>query len=323
MGFIPAIVAAGSAVAGALGAGKSDYKASGAQLNEAPVFEAFNALRGPGNVDQNLLNTGAADATGANQKTFAQMLMERFSGQGPSVAEQQLARATDANIAGTAGAIGSVRGINPALAARMILNNQAGVQQQAAGQAAELRAGEMLNTSNTLAQALAQQRQQDLATATEKGNFGLNTLNSATNRATAMGQLGNQANQNRVSNQSQQNSAQAGIEAGNSQMKGGIIGGALQGVGAALGMADGGEVPGEAEEAGDDPDNDKVPALLSPKEIVLPRSVTMAEDAPEKAAEFVRALKSRKKKASDEDGYARVARARSFLEKGLKALGEA
>lgn len=38
---------------------------------------------------------------------------------------------------------------------------------------------------------------------------------------------------------------------------------------------EGGEVPGQAESPGDSPRNDKIPALLSPKEMVLPRSVAI------------------------------------------------
>lgn len=51
----------------------------------------------------------------------------------------------------------------------------------------------------------------------------------------------------------------------------------------------GGVVPGYAE-GGDNPSNDTVPALLSPGEIVLPRSVTTHENAPTKAKTFVEAL---------------------------------
>lgn len=56
-----------------------------------------------------------------------------------------------------------------------------------------------------------------------------------------------------------------------------------------------GVVPGQAKVPGDSLKNDRVPALLSPKEIVLPRSVTMAPDAPEKAAAFVRAILAKHK----------------------------
>lgn len=53
---------------------------------------------------------------------------------------------------------------------------------------------------------------------------------------------------------------------------------------------DGGAVGGRAKVAGDSEKNDTQPAMLSPEEIVLPRSITMAPDAPEKAKEFVEAL---------------------------------
>lgn len=55
----------------------------------------------------------------------------------------------------------------------------------------------------------------------------------------------------------------------------------------------GGRVPGQAKVSGNSEKNDTVPALLSPKEIVLPRSVTMAPDASEKAKKFVEAILSR------------------------------
>jgi len=53
-------------------------------------------------------------------------------------------------------------------------------------------------------------------------------------------------------------------------------------------------VPGEASFSGDNLKNDTVPAMLSPKEIVLPRSVTLADNAPQKAAQFVAAIKAKK-----------------------------
>jgi len=49
-----------------------------------------------------------------------------------------------------------------------------------------------------------------------------------------------------------------------------------------------GFVPGNAHVNGDDERNDTVLALLSPGEVVLPRSVALAMDAPERAAEFMR-----------------------------------
>ena len=60
--------------------------------------------------------------------------------------------------------------------------------------------------------------------------------------------------------------------------------------------ASGGHVPGQAKVDGDNYKNDVVPAMLSPGEIVLPRSVTKSEEAPKKAAEFVAAVMARRKR---------------------------
>ena len=71
---------------------------------------------------------------------------------------------------------------------------------------------------------------------------------------------------------------------------GGIVGGADDDVvGGEPGedYARGGKVPGRAFSFGDSPKNDRVPAYVSPGEVVVPRSVTKAPDAPRKAANFV------------------------------------
>lgn len=72
-----------------------------------------------------------------------------------------------------------------------------------------------------------------------------------------------------------------GLQFGKKGGGGGLLGGLLN---------DGGMVPGQAPVRGDSVKNDVVPALLSPGEIVLPRTVVQGKDAPEKAAEFVRYL---------------------------------
>lgn len=56
-------------------------------------------------------------------------------------------------------------------------------------------------------------------------------------------------------------------------------------------MKAGGEVPGEAQVEGDSSENDTVPATLSPGEVVIPRSVATAPDAPQKAAQFMGQVK--------------------------------
>jgi hypothetical protein len=69
--------------------------------------------------------------------------------------------------------------------------------------------------------------------------------------------------------------------------KGGVIDGEQL---AAQGMT----VPGKAVVKGDSLKNDKVPARLSPGEIVIPRSIAQHPQAPSKAAEFVKAIMAKK-----------------------------
>lgn len=73
-------------------------------------------------------------------------------------------------------------------------------------------------------------------------------------------------------------------------------------------MLSGGRVPGQADIEGDNQKNDTVPTLLSPGEIVLPRSVAQAPDAEKKAAEFVAHLKKKKSAGYDDVVAARKGR---------------
>ena len=61
-------------------------------------------------------------------------------------------------------------------------------------------------------------------------------------------------------------------------------------------------VTGKAQVKGDSPKNDKVPAVLSPGEVVLPRSVMNAEDPAKAAADFVRAIKNKGKEIEPAKG---------------------
>ncbi len=73
----------------------------------------------------------------------------------------------------------------------------------------------------------------------------------------------------------------------------------------------GGPVPGQARAPGDNEKNDIVPAMLSPGEIVLPRSVTQGGNVEAKAIEFLRHLKSNKPR-----GYGGVLEARKMARGG-------
>jgi hypothetical protein len=65
-----------------------------------------------------------------------------------------------------------------------------------------------------------------------------------------------------------------------------------------LNLQAGGGVPGQATVEGDSLKNDTVPAMLSPQEIVLPRSVTNSKDPGEAAKRFVEAIKTKQAKKS-------------------------
>jgi hypothetical protein len=62
-------------------------------------------------------------------------------------------------------------------------------------------------------------------------------------------------------------------------------------------MKAGGTVPGDAQVPGDSTQNDTVPARLSPHEIVLPRTVAQAPNAPQAAAQFVGQIKGQQPQA--------------------------
>jgi hypothetical protein len=187
------------------------------------------------------------------------------------------------------------------------------MQQQAAGQAAELQAQQQLAAQ----QQLGAQANQQVA---QQGNALANAATSSQNISGQGLQSAAQANNAALGNASQVNQFNSPLASQNQS----IVGQGLQNVGVGLlnqvdGMFDskpsqpvsapsqaanpyslgvslpqmqvpklshGGEVPGEALVAGDHEDNDVVPTLLSPGEIVVPRSY--ASD-PKAAAAFAHA----------------------------------
>lgn len=238
----------------------------------------------------------------AAQGSFIDALRAQANGTGPSVAQGLLSQQTDANNRNAASMIASQRGMNPGLAAKLISDQQAQQQQQSAGQGAVLRSQEMLNNQGLLAQALQAQGNQNLGV--------LGTAAGAEQGQNALGMQAQQINAN-VAQGNQQagltaDQINAGVSAGNAAFQGNLLGGAINGAAAvAAGAAHGAMVPGKAAVSGDSPKNDTVPAMLSPGEVVIPRSIAQAEDAPEKAAEFVRAIR-RSKGGSTAPDYGKV-----------------
>lgn len=319
MGFVGDI---GSKVGGMFGFGGG--------MNQFQATAPVNAYQTPGMQDfSGAMGQGLANSNQArgNQDQLIAALQQQAAGTGgPSPAQQMLSQALSQNQAQAAGTIGSQRGINPGLAARMAVNQQANMGQQAAGQGALMRSQEQLNAQGMLGQALQGQRQQDLGQYGQAGQMYMqgNQLNQLTGAQNAGFNLGAQQINAGVAQQNAGIAAKSwggllgGIGGGLSNMSmpggAGASGAAAVPPEAAMALSSGGRVPV------DSPQRDTVPAMLSPGEVVLPRSVMQAADAPDRAAEFVRALHRSSGGPVPDQGYGRVLAKTRELEKRLKLV---
>lgn len=227
-----------------LGAANIQPGTNAAQLNASygDVQQGLANQRG-------LANTLIPQASGAvnNQGLLASQLVNQIQGNGPSVAQNQLNQATGQNIANQAALMASARGAsnNPALIARQAAEQGANISQNAAGQAATLRAQEQIAAQNNLANLSANQIAQSGQAA--------NNLTSAQQAEQNILQYANAANNNaNVSMQNNLNSNAAQIGAANQGVAGGLLGGILSGgssvlggLGKVFGLAEGGEVPSD------------------------------------------------------------------------------
>lgn len=217
-------------------------------------------------------DTAQADASRAQMQQFIAALQAQANGTGPSMAQGQLQQATDSNIHNAMAMGQSVHGMGYQAQLRNILQNQAMAQQQSAGQSALIRNQEMMQGQQMLGNAIAGTRGQDIQQ--------------------SLGAQANQLNYDQMKYQSDASAADRGSK---------LLGTVINTGGAVVAKAHGGPIPGQALAAGDNHRNDTVPAMLSPGEIVLPRSVSQSEDAPDKAAAFVAAVKAQKQGAGDKD----------------------
>jgi hypothetical protein len=257
----------------------------------------------------------------AQQQALAQQLAAQAMGVGPSAAQEQLKQATNRGIKQSTAMLASQKGINPALAQRLAAENAAQSTQEMAGQGAQLRAQEAMAARGAQAGLLGQMGQQNL---TAQGQY-LSGINS-------------------------QNQINAGIEAQNAANIAGLAGGVINAAGSAMGMglrssggqssmgfnpqslpaanyqpsgvmtaSKGGHIPGKAKVEGDSEENDTVPAMLSPGEIVVPRS--HAKD-PEKAKQFIDHLMGHKGEKEDEHevSYGKILEEHRKLQEKIKSL---
>lgn len=218
----------------------------------------------------------------SDQMSLAKALQQQMAGQGPNPAQTQYLGNTQANIANTQGLIASQRGLNPALAARMGANAAAKANQDSALGSALLQQQQQLGATSNLGNLYGQMQQ---------GNLGYQNLYNTGNA------------------QSQNINAQTASE--NKQRNAALIGTTINAAAGAASKAatsgkfDGGRIQGTANTYGDSPSNDTVHAMLSPGEIVIPRS--KATDADKAKAFIDHLMKTEKKEKVD---YTDVLKAR-------------
>lgn len=255
-----------------------------------------------GNVATFGLSQGAASDD--QESALIAQLLQQSQGQGPNPALLQLKQQTDANNAAATGQIASAGGMSPALRQRQILEAQQAGNQREAGQGARLQAEQQLGAENMLGSNISNQRAQNNAQAFPV----IQGVMSGASSALGQGSTGSGGGGN--GDTALPSDADGIMEYRGGQVPAGYAqGGAVQmmagggllqnGVSSYLPMlaallAHGGPVPGQAKVPGNSPRNDIVPAQLSPGEIVLPRTVTKAKDAPEKARAFVQAIRRKK-----------------------------
>lgn len=256
----------------------------------------------------NQLQGAGQQGVGAQQSLLAALQLQAAGG-GPNPAAQALANATGANVANQAALMAGQRGAgaNAGLVGRNAAMQGAAIQQQAAGQGALMQQQQQLNAQGLLAQQANQQVGQqgqaigNLNTAAQ-GLQGLG-LNAAANRNSAENAAVGSVNSAMSDSNAEGAKAAAdvmrgGLGAAGNMVVQGQIDAANQnktvdmtqsktGVPFAR-LAKGGEVAGDESKLkpGDHEDNDIVPVLLSPGEIVIPRSY--ASD-PKAAAAFAHA----------------------------------
>lgn len=235
-----------SILGGIFGSDQNEFKAA------APV-NTFKADPSQYTSGVNQAQAAALSGTQANtgvqnqQNDLARQLTTQAQGGGPNPALAQLNQTTAQNINNAASQVAGTRGINPALAARMAVDAGAGATQQAAGQAAVMRAQQQIAAQQQLAGVLGQQAGQNIA------QQQANTQLLGTTGGLQAGQQ--QLNQlTGAQNQSADLAAQqinAGVQGQNAQTNAGASGGLLGGLGgiAAALIARGGMVPSAADVA--------------------------------------------------------------------------
>lgn len=226
----------------------------------------------PLTIDENApgasLNNTGADGQSSRLQAFGDTLSQQAA-TGDGAWRKRFAEAVWSTQAAAQSLGQSDSNVDPLSARINIGNAQRGAQQRAVNEEGMLRTQAQIDARGQLGSMLGQQAQQDLGQSAE-------TAKVVRERRLANQALLDQSLKNREDTSS-------GIM--------GMFG--MGGMGGMGGMSDGGKVPGKAKVFGDDERNDTVPAMLSPGEIVIPRSIALRPNADSAAARFVRAVQAK------------------------------
>lgn len=291
--------------------------------------------------------TGSQNTINSNissEQDLANQQAQIANGTKNNVAQSQYQQNVDQNAQAAAGAIANQKGQNIGLAGRLATNEMANANQNAAGTEATNQMSQQnqaLNNQASLYNNIGTQAQSNNATTqtaqanqnsainsgvlgTNQVNAGVSAGNQTQNAATTSGLMNGSsaavasmlADGGMVDNSiptinvpqsvapaPQSSAPQAALSSG-----GGSGGGSGAGLMSLLALlAKGGQVPGHAPMPGNNYANDTHPALLSAKEVVLPRSVTLAKNSPEKAKEFMASIKAQQNPSTPEaTGFSKV-----------------
>lgn len=154
-------------------------------------------------------------------------LQTAASGQGPSIADPVLKQGSDRAVANAMALAATSRGVNPALAQRMAMQNAAQAEQGVAGQAGMIRVQEAQNAQGLLSGTLQGARSADLEAQRQKDEL-----------VKSYEAMGLSADQAELQANLQAQGINAGVAEKNSENTTKMIGGGLQGLGSVLALSD-------------------------------------------------------------------------------------
>lgn len=210
-----------------LGAGQgSDYEAGGnpakgqSPISQEQINNSYTGVQNSMQAQQGLLAALQQQNGLGNQNQVYGQLQGVANGTGPSAAQSQYKQNANQIGAQTAGLIGSQKGMSPALQARLMAQQGAAAQQNAAGQGAANQAAEQLGAMNAAG---------NIANTQAGNQIGQTNANVAAQQGQQQTLLGTQAQM-----YGNANTTDASIQVQNSKAQQGIFGGLLGGAGGIL-----------------------------------------------------------------------------------------